>query len=148
MYQSIIASGKKRSYRANRNKETVYPDDDQCFAVVKEMMGNGRLNALCDDGVVRLGRIRGSMRSGPRKAIVSKGDLILVSARDFEDKVDVIHRYSHDEATMMFRRYKMPEYMVRAWNMDDMNARDKETDEVVFMDEDDNGPESLDINGI
>ena len=146
MYQSIISSGKKRTYRSNRNLETVYPDDEQCFAVVKELMGNGRLNALCEDGATRLGRIRGSMRHGPRKVIVSKGDLIIVSQRDFEDKVDVVHRYGHDEATMMFRKYKMPEHMVRAWNMEDLNAHDKDKGDVVFGDEDEE--ENVDINTI
>ena len=134
MYQSTIRAGKKRTYR-HSNTETVLPEEGQRYAVVKELLGNGRLNALCDDGVTRMGRIRGSMRSGPRKVIINKGDLILVSERDFEDKVDVIHRYSHDESSYLFRKYEMPEFLVRCFNMDDMDET-KEKDTIVFADDD------------
>jgi initiation factor 1A len=135
MYQSIIASGKKRSNRHNKKHEFVAPDDDQRFAVVKEMLGNGRLNALCDDGVVRLGRIRGSMRSGPGKMIITKGDLIIVSMRDFEDKVDVVHKYSHDESSNILRRYNLPEFLIRAWNLEDDAGDKRSAYDVVFADD-------------
>jgi len=134
MYQSTISAGKKRSYR-HKNTELILPDEDQRFAVVRELLGNGRLNALCDDAIVRLGRIRGSMRSGPKKMIISKGDLILVSERDFEDKVDVIHRYTHEESSYLFRKYDMPESLVRCFNMEDMqDSNEKES--IVFADTD------------
>jgi initiation factor 1A len=135
MYQSIIASRKKRVNRHNRKHEFVAPDDDQQFAVVKEMLGNGRLNALCDDGTVRLGRIRGSMRSGPGKMIISKGDLIIVSMRDFEDKVDVVHKYSHDESSNILRRYNLPEFLIRAWNLEDDSGDKRNAYDVVFADD-------------
>jgi initiation factor 1A len=142
MYQSIISSGKKRTYRNRKNNEIIEPDEGQLFAVVKELLGNGRLNALCEDNVTRMGRIRGSMRSGPRKVIVSKGDLIIVSQRDYEDKVDVIHRYTHDESSSIFRRYKLPEFLVRSWNMDESHGQVEEN--VVFAESD----EEVDIDAI
>jgi initiation factor 1A len=144
MYQSIISSGKKRTYRSSKKKtEAIWPDEDQKFAVVKELLGNGRLNALCEDSVTRMGRIRGSMRSGPKKVIISKGDLIIVALRDYEDKVDVVHRYTHEEASSIIRRYQMPDFIVRSWNMDEYE-QDNEKDSVIFAEEED----VLDIDNI
>jgi initiation factor 1A len=149
MYQSIISSGKKRNYRNSRkNTDLVEPDEDQRFAVVKELLGNGRLNALCDDCVVRMGRIRGAIRSGPRKVIISRGDLIIVSNRDFEDKVDVVHRYTHDEATLMFRRYKLPDILVRSWNMEIGDNGDKSSDAIEFVESDDEQLSAVNVDSI
>jgi len=116
MYQSNLTAAKKRTNSKARKRDFILPDEDQQFAVVKALLGNGRLNALCQDGVERLGKIRGSMRKGPNKAIVNKNDLIIVSARDFEDKVDVLHKYTHDEAPSMFRMYEIPQALKRAYN--------------------------------
>jgi translation initiation factor 1A len=133
MYQSIIASGKKRSYRS-KNRDFIIPDDDQQFAVVKELLGNGRGNVLCNDGQSRLARIRGSLRKGPNKAVVSKGDLVIVSNRDFEDKVDLVHKYTHDEATTVFRQYQLPDALKKTFNNDIGARRDDEQDYVDFAD--------------
>ena len=116
MYQSNLTAAKKRTNSKARKRDFILPDEDQQFAVVKALLGNGRLNALCQDGIERLGKIRGSMRKGPNKAIVNKNDLIIVSARDFEDKVDVLHKYTHEEAPSMFRMYEIPQCLKKAYN--------------------------------
>lgn len=52
------------------------------------MLGNGRLEAHCMDGVKRLCHIRGKMR---KKVWVNAGDIVLVGLRDYQDeKADVI----------------------------------------------------------
>lgn len=146
MYKSVISSGKKRTYRTKHN-ECLEPEDDQQYAVVQELLGNGRLNALCYDGVTRMGRIRGSLRHGPKKALIFKKDLIIVSQRDFEDKVDVIHKYSHDEASMQFRKYKMPDHLVKAWSSDEF-SNSTDVDNIVFGDSDEEHNDSEFINNI
>ncbi|KAL1410294.1 Translation initiation factor 1A [Vanrija albida] len=66
------------------------------YAQVVKMLGNGRLEAKCQDGETRLGQIRGQMR---KKVWITAGDIILLSLREFQDdKADVIHRYTPDEA--------------------------------------------------
>lgn len=79
------------------------------------MLGNGRIEAKCQDGETRLGQIRGQMRKKvsprisvfvqyahplfPAKVWIVAGDIILLSLRDFQDdRADVIHRYTPDEA--------------------------------------------------
>ena len=52
------------------------------------MLGNGRLEAFCMDGVKRLCHIRGKMR---KKVWVNTGDVVLVGLREYQDeKADVI----------------------------------------------------------
>jgi translation initiation factor 1A len=47
------------------------------------MLGNGRLEAFCFDGKLRLCHIRGKMR---KKVWVGAGDIIMVSLRDYQDE--------------------------------------------------------------
>ena len=49
---------------------------------VVRMLGNGRAECYCYDGVTRLGHIRGKMR---KKVWVSAGDIVLVGKRDYQD---------------------------------------------------------------
>jgi translation initiation factor 1A len=86
------------------------------------MLGNGRIEAKCQDGETRLAQIRGQMRKkvslvqcrvrSPSRAIlvliephltfqvwIVQGDIILISLREFQDdRADVIHKYTADEA--------------------------------------------------
>jgi translation initiation factor 1A len=136
MYQSLIAARKNKRSNKTRKREFIYPDDDQRFAVVKDLLGNGRTNALCEDGQIRLARIRGSMRKGPKKAIVTKGDLVIVSNRDFENKVDLVHKYTHEEATLIFRQYQLPDMLRKAFN-NDISSTVDEGDDIEFGDNED-----------
>lgn len=71
------------------------------------MLGNGRLEALCFDGVKRLCHIRGKLR---KKVWISQGDIILVGLRDFQDaKADVILKYNPDEARNLKTYGELPE---------------------------------------
>jgi len=116
----------------------VEPEDGQEFGVVIKMLGNGRLNVLCSDNIQRIAKIRGSMRKGTGKTIVEKGDLVLISRRDFEeDKVDIIHKYNHEEASILIRA-DVPEALIRAWHMRDGSMDlDENISNVVFAEEDD-----------
>lgn len=79
------------------------------------MLGNGRLEAQCMDGVRRLGNIRGKLR---KKVWINQGDIILLSLRDYQDnKGDVILKYTADEARSLKAYGELPE-----------NAKINETD--------------------
>ena len=89
MYKSRIHNGKSRAARDERKREMVYPDEDeQEYAIVQEMLGNGRARVLCNDKTTRIGRICGSMRKYKSKVIIESGDLVIISLREYEkDKV-------------------------------------------------------------
>lgn len=62
------------------------------------MLGNGRAECYCYDGVTRLGHIRGKMR---KKVWVSAGDIVLVGKRDYQDdKVSETFRSSLSYRTL------------------------------------------------
>lgn len=88
------------------------------------MLGGGRLEAQCFDGVKRLCGIRGKMR---KRVWISQGDIVLVGLRDFQDeKADVILKYNADEARNLKAYGELPE-----------NAKINESDPVEFGDDGD-----------
>jgi translation initiation factor 1A len=70
--------------------------DGEAYAQVIKTLGNSRFELLCDDGVKRIGHVRGAMQ---RKIWINVGNLILVALRDYQDgKCDIMHKYSADDA--------------------------------------------------
>jgi len=102
--------GKNRRRGKNENeekRELKFKEDGQEYAQVLRMLGNGRLEAFCFDGVKRLCHIRGKLR---KKVWVNQGDIILVGLRDYQDaKADVILRYNAEEARNLKAYNELPE---------------------------------------
>lgn len=67
--------GKNRRRGKNENetekRELVFKEDGQEYAQVTKMLGNGRLEAMCFDGVKRLCHIRGKLRKKVNEFITS-----------------------------------------------------------------------------
>ena len=79
-----------------QKRELVFKEDGQEYAQATKMLGNGRLEAICFDGMTRLCHIRGKLR---KKVWINQSDIVLIGLRDFQDaKADVILKYSADEA--------------------------------------------------
>lgn len=138
MYKSNIRNKKARGHRNEKKRELILPEEGQEYGFVKDMLGNGRVNVYCEDGKTRVGRIRGSMRRFKHKVIISAGDIILVSRRDYEDdKVDIFHKYSFEEANSLCYHGDLPENITKVYQQkDDMNCSTNPNDSyVVFADE-------------
>nr|CAD7201257.1 unnamed protein product [Timema douglasi] len=89
--------GKNRRRGKNENetekRELVFKEDGQEYAQVTKMLGNGRLEAMCFDGVW-----------------INQGDIILIGLRDYQDaKADVILKYTPDEARNLKTYGEFPE---------------------------------------
>jgi len=88
-------------------RELEFKEEGQEYSQVVKMLGNGRCECFCFDGVTRLGHIRGKMR---KKVWITAGDIVLVGKRDFQDeKVDIIHKYTADEARNLKQYGELPE---------------------------------------
>merc|ERR1711993_155540 len=103
--------GKNRRRGKNENeglkRELVFKEDGQEYAQVIKMLGNGRLEAMCFDGVKRLCHIRGKLR---KKVWINQSDIILVGLRDYRDaRADVILKYSPEEARNLKSYGEFPE---------------------------------------
>jgi len=82
-------------------------EEGQEYAQATKMLGNGRVEVVCFDGVKRMATIRGKMR---KKVWVNVGDIVLLGLRDFQDaKADVILKYMPDEARQLQKQGEIPE---------------------------------------
>ncbi|ODV89089.1 hypothetical protein CANCADRAFT_27922, partial [Tortispora caseinolytica NRRL Y-17796] len=91
----------------NDKRELQFKDDEQEYAQVTKMLGNGRVEAACFDGKTRLAHIRGKMR---KKVWINQGDIVLLALRDFQDdQADIILKYNADEARQLQRLGELPE---------------------------------------
>jgi len=83
--------GKNRRRGKNENeglkRELVFKEDGQEYAQVTKMLGNGRLEAMCFDGVKRLCHIRGKLR---KKVWINQSDIVLIGLRDYQVDKDSI----------------------------------------------------------
>lgn len=119
----------------NDKRELVFKEEGQEYAQVTKMLGNGRVEAQCFDGVKRLALIRGKLR---KKVWINQGDIVLLSLRDFQDeKADVIQRYNPDEARQLKSYGELPD-----------NAKINETDNNFGGEEDDDVEFDFDIDDI
>jgi translation initiation factor 1A len=121
-----MPTGKKKNTKSKTNTEKktefILREEGQEYAQAGRMLGNGRLEAICFDGQTRMAHIRGKLL---KRVWISTGDIILVALRDFQEgKVDVIHKYSNDQA----RKLK---------NMGELPGNTKLTIDVALEDEED-----------
>jgi translation initiation factor 1A len=136
--------GKNRRRGKNENegfkRELVLKEEGQEYAQVTKMLGNGRLDASCFDGVRRLAHIRGKMR---KKVWVTQGDIILVSLRDFQDdQADVILKYHPDEARVLKAQGELPE----SARINEADRYGQENDEECNFEFDNEGDEDEEEN--
>uniref|UniRef100_A0A673NHW7 Eukaryotic translation initiation factor 4C n=1 Tax=Sinocyclocheilus rhinocerous TaxID=307959 RepID=A0A673NHW7_9TELE len=132
--------GKNRRRGKNENesekRELVFKEDGQEYAQVIKMLGNGRLEAMCFDGVKRLCHIRGKLR----KKLISD---ILNSEMSYQDnKADVILKYNADEARSLKAYGELPEH-AKINETDTFGPGDD--DEIQF---DDIGDDDEDIDDV
>lgn len=133
--------GKNRRRGKNENenekRELVFKEDGQEYAQVLKMLGNGRLDALCFDGIKRLCHIRGKLR---KKVWINCGDIILIGLREFQDtKADVILKYTSDEARNLKSYGELPE----STKLNENTFEDDNDENITFddFDEDDDNEE-------
>jgi len=133
--------GKNRRRGKNENedmkRELVFKEDGQEYAQVIKMLGNGRLEASCFDGVKRLCHIRGKLR---KKVWINQSDIILIGLRDYQDqKADVILKYTPDEARSLKAYGEIPE----SAKINDADIGENE-DEIITFDDFDGADDEID----
>ena len=102
------SKGAKRKIRREPMKRDLeYKNDNQEYAQVLKMLGNGRCDVKCIDGITRLAIIRGKLRN---KVWIKLGDYILIGLRDFQDnKCDVLLKYTDEEVRTLKSCGEIPE---------------------------------------
>lgn len=130
--------GKKDATYSISKNDLIKKDEDQMYARVIALLGNGRLNALCDDGETRMCKIRGKMM---KKDFIKTDGIILVSRRDYEDKkADVIHKYNHEEVKILSSDNNFKKELLLKENRNELNGNNQK-DEIDFKFNDGNDSE-------
>jgi translation initiation factor 1A len=90
---------KKTKSLSTHKRELRFKEDLEDYALVQKVLGDCRLECLCTDGTERICHIRGKFK---KRVWMTVGDIVLISLREFQDnKADVIHKYTPEEATML-----------------------------------------------
>jgi translation initiation factor 1A len=141
MPKNMGKGGKNRKRGTNKNeqakRELVVKEEGQEYGQILKNLGNNRLEVHLIDGTKRIGVIRGAIR---RKMWICVGDIVLVGIRDFEEgKVDVLSRYSADEAKQLIKEKHIPAHM--HVNDDEGSSQNRVVDFVAMEDDDDDDDE-------
>uniref|UniRef100_A0A7E4URC9 Eukaryotic translation initiation factor 4C n=1 Tax=Panagrellus redivivus TaxID=6233 RepID=A0A7E4URC9_PANRE len=134
--------GKNRRRGKNENdglkRELQRKDgDEQAYAQVQKMLGNGRLLAFCFDGQTRMCHIRGKLR---KKVWINTGDIVLVGLRQYQkDKADVILKYTPEEARLLKNDGSLPESTALNEGGEDNDAGEIEFLDIADSDEEGEG---------
>jgi initiation factor 1A len=75
----------KKGGGEDRAQKFVGREDDQDYARILRLLGDRRVLCFCNDGYERVGKIRGAL-CGRRKTIISVGDIVLISYREFQEE--------------------------------------------------------------
>jgi translation initiation factor 1A len=139
MYKSRIHNAKQRGKNV-KARDLELPDNEQEFAVVERMLGNGRVEVYCEDKALRTVRIRGSMRKYKSKVIIENGDLVLIARWAFEaDKGDLIHKYTHEEKSYLMYQQMITENIHKKLNKVSggigFQPDDADDDHIIFGDD-------------
>lgn len=119
---------RSKTQRDDGKRSLLFKEHGQEYAQIIKMLGNGRLNAHCYDGKVRMCIIRGAMR---KREWMGVGDIILLGLRDFQDnKADVIWKFTSDEARQLKMFGELP--ASTKIGTGEINGPGEEDDECAF----------------
>lgn len=126
----------KNSSLGESNRLLLFKEVGQDYAVVKELLGGGRCRCVCNqDNIERLCIIRGNMRKRSVHRIY-KGDLVLVSLRDFQDdKADIIHVYTQDEIRSLIAYNEIEQSLITNSSGMHIEEQTLQDDEDVIFDD-------------
>ncbi|MFH0850806.1 MAG: translation initiation factor eIF-1A [Candidatus Bathyarchaeota archaeon] len=95
--------GKKKVLSEKDLRVLVYPSENDVVGVVQKLLGFDRVLVKCQDGHVRICRIRGKMK---RRTWIREGDIVLVSPWDFQsdERGEIFHRYTANQVDDLRRK--------------------------------------------
>jgi len=116
---------KQKKNPVNEDERKLVLKDDmnfQEYAQINKLFGNGRFEANCFDGKIRLAHARGNLKK--KKIFVKAGDVVIISLREFEDaKCDVIYVYKPKEIRELKKMGEIPQTIT-----EDLLKETEETD--------------------
>jgi len=123
---------KKGKKQVQEDRELRYKEESEEYAQIIKILGDGRFQCKCTDGVERVAHVRGKMR---KRTWLANGDIILVSIREFEpEKCDVVEKYKEKEVAKLKAAGEIPETMVLA-NNGESDEKNNNEGGILFEDQ-------------
>lgn len=108
--------GKNGQDEMGTARELLFKEDGQGYGYLNKTLGNGRFEVFCDDGVTRLGILRGKLR---KKIWFVAGDVVLHGMRDFQAaKIDIFHKYTSNEVENLYEYEEVPRILYNMYKND------------------------------
>ena len=123
---------KKGKKQVQEDRELTYKGESEEYAQVIKILGDGRFECNCADGVKRVAHVRGKMR---QRIWIANGDIILVSLRDFEpEKCDVVEKYKEKEVAKLKKAGEIPDSMVLPSSSEADEEKEEKNDygDIIF----------------
>lgn len=141
MYQTSIRNKKKKKFISNikTNNYELDPEIEE-YAYVIKMLGNCRVSLITNTGNECIGVIRGNLKRFSNRVLIEKGDIIVVSTRDFQkNKVDIIHKFNRDQVLILISEEKISNILINYYNNNyKLTNNFTENDNIEFKEEVDN----------
>ena len=118
MYQASIRDKKKHKIFNNQRTDNydLNPMYEE-YAYVKKMLGNCRVQLITSTGIDAIGIIRGSLRKFNKRVLIERGDIVVISKRDYQDnKVDIVHKYNADQVQYLITEKKLTGILCTYYN--------------------------------
>ncbi|EAY01256.1 Eukaryotic initiation factor 1A family protein [Trichomonas vaginalis G3] len=92
---------RKKNQERMASTELILAEEMQVYGQVARSLGDKRFECICNDHKVRICKVRGKFRG---RLFINQGDYLLIALREEEDdKADIIHKYTTDEAHELFK---------------------------------------------
>lgn len=136
--------GKKKSNNtvSTNLKETPFAQMGQDYGICTKSLGDRRFDVYFTTGETKLGSLRGGIKKN-KKSWVSRGSVVLVSFRSFQDdKVDILYVYNDDEVKYLYKSGEMS----KDWRNSvlDETTKDENRGGIDIEDDDDDCAFNLD----
>lgn len=128
MYQTSIRK-KKKNFNTSKNANYDINFEYEEYGIVKKLLGNCRVNLICNSGDEVMGIIRGNMRKFNKRVLIDKGDIVVISKREYQaNKVDIVHKISSDKYSEVLNSVHFSNVLKNEYyNITNTSSNNKET---------------------
>tara|TARA_Y100000389_G_scaffold56128_1_gene52039 strand:- start:10213 stop:10737 length:525 start_codon:yes stop_codon:yes gene_type:complete len=136
MYQTSIRNKKQKKYLNNsHNNDYNLDKTNEEYAIVTKLLGNCRVSLFTNSGNECMGIIRGSLRKFSKRILIEKGDIVVVSLRDYQNsKVDIVHKFNREQIQSLIKDKVLAQSIINFYNN---KTKFEKTDNNTVINDDD-----------
>ena len=133
---------KKSKKPLQETREFRFKEECEEYARIIKLLGDGRFQCTCSDGVDRIAHLRHKMW---KKVWLKCGDVVLISLRDYEpEKCDIIDKYTEKEIAKLLKNAEIKENLLgeeeaKKIGEDDVLFEDSKPEKIAKKKENSNG---------